>query len=100
MSLAATMQWELMPPLAAMTPNVAVAGVLEPAYDIAGDAFDYAFNGNEVDFAALLELQARASGLELRPENVEVDDGLTPVDPSPNGGAQVRDATPLRPDRS
>ena len=36
MSLAATMQWELMPPLAAATDRVAVAGVLEPAYDIAG----------------------------------------------------------------
>ena len=51
MSLAATMQWELMPPLAAATPDAAVAGVLEPAYDIAGDGFDYAFNGKEIDFA-------------------------------------------------
>jgi serine phosphatase RsbU (regulator of sigma subunit) len=51
MSLAATMQWELMPPLAAATPNAVVAGVLEPAYDIAGDAFDYAMNGSEIDFA-------------------------------------------------
>lgn len=51
MSLAATMQWELMPPLAAATPNAAVAGVLEPAYDVAGDAFDYALNGKEIDFA-------------------------------------------------
>jgi 3-hydroxyisobutyrate dehydrogenase-like beta-hydroxyacid dehydrogenase len=32
------------------------------------------------DFAVLLELQARASGLELVSEDVEVDDGLTPVD--------------------
>jgi len=54
--------------------------------------------GNEVDFAALLELEARASGLELEPENVEVDDGLSPVDPSANGGVQPRGATPLRPD--
>ena len=30
----------------------------------------------DVDFAALLELQARASGMELEPENVEVSDGL------------------------
>jgi len=58
-----------------------------------------ALSGNDVDFAALLELQARASGLELEPENVEVDDGLSPVDPSANGGAQVSGATPLRPDR-
>lgn len=53
MSLAATMQWELMPPLAAATERVAIAGVLEPAYDIAGDGFDYAINGGEVDFALL-----------------------------------------------
>jgi 3-hydroxyisobutyrate dehydrogenase len=30
----------------------------------------------DVDFAALLELEARAAGLELEPEGVEVDDGL------------------------
>ena len=32
------------------------------------------------DFAVLLELQARASGLELVSEDVAVDDGLTPPD--------------------
>jgi 3-hydroxyisobutyrate dehydrogenase len=42
-------------------------------------------SGNEVDFAALLDLTAKASGLELEPENVEVDDGLSPLDPSANG---------------
>jgi 3-hydroxyisobutyrate dehydrogenase len=31
----------------------------------------------DVDFAALLELQARGSALELRPEEVEVSDGLS-----------------------
>jgi 3-hydroxyisobutyrate dehydrogenase len=47
--------------------------------------------GNEVDFAALIELCAEASGLRLQPENVEVDDGLRPLDLAPpaNGdGAQ------------
>jgi 3-hydroxyisobutyrate dehydrogenase len=34
---------------------------------------------NAQDFAVLLVQQARASGLELKPENVPVDDGLTPV---------------------
>jgi 3-hydroxyisobutyrate dehydrogenase len=43
-------------------------------------------SGDDVDFAALLELAANASGLELRPENVEVDDGLGPSDPGVNGG--------------
>jgi 3-hydroxyisobutyrate dehydrogenase len=32
------------------------------------------------DFASLIELEARASGLTLVPENVKVDDGLSPVD--------------------
>jgi 3-hydroxyisobutyrate dehydrogenase-like beta-hydroxyacid dehydrogenase len=39
----------------------------------------------EEDFAVLLELQARASGWTLVPEDVAVDDGLTPADGS--GGA-------------
>ena len=33
---------------------------------------------DEEDFAKLIVLQARASGLELVPENVPVDDGLSP----------------------
>jgi 3-hydroxyisobutyrate dehydrogenase len=32
----------------------------------------------DVDFAALLELEAKASGLEIEPEGVEVSDGLEP----------------------
>jgi 3-hydroxyisobutyrate dehydrogenase-like beta-hydroxyacid dehydrogenase len=33
----------------------------------------------EEDFSILLDLQAAASGLELKPENVTVDDGLSPA---------------------
>ena len=44
MSLSAEMQWQLLPPLMMTTPQVAVAGALEPAYDVAGDSFDYALN--------------------------------------------------------
>ncbi|MGZ8737523.1 MAG: PP2C family protein-serine/threonine phosphatase [Nocardioides sp.] len=44
MSLSAEMQWGLLPPLMMTTPQVAVAGALEPAYDVAGDSFDYALN--------------------------------------------------------
>lgn len=36
--------------------------------------------GNEVDFAALIELCAEASGLQLEPEDVEIDDGLSPLE--------------------
>jgi 3-hydroxyisobutyrate dehydrogenase-like beta-hydroxyacid dehydrogenase len=51
--------------------------------------------GNDVDFASLLALEARAAGLELEPENVEVDDGLSPIEPSVNGAPA---GTPTRSD--
>jgi len=51
MSLPAGMQWDLLPPLNTRTPGATIAGLLEPAYDIAGDAFDYAVGGDRLDFA-------------------------------------------------
>jgi hypothetical protein len=54
MNLAAEMQWDmLMPPLAFTCPELAIAGTLEPAYVVAGDAFDYSLNGDVLDFAIL-----------------------------------------------
>ncbi len=53
MSLPAGMQWDLLPPLSARTVGALIAGVLEPAYDIAGDAFDYAVNGADLHFAII-----------------------------------------------
>lgn len=53
MSLPAGMQWDLLPPLNTRTPRALIAGMLEPAYDIAGDAFDYAFSANSLDFAII-----------------------------------------------
>jgi serine phosphatase RsbU (regulator of sigma subunit) len=44
MTLAAEMQWQLLPPLSVTDPRVAVGGVVEPAYAVGGDAFDYAIN--------------------------------------------------------
>ena len=46
MDLAAEFRWALLPPLTLWSPRVRIAGMLEPAYEIAGDAFDYAVNGN------------------------------------------------------
>jgi hypothetical protein len=37
--------------------------------------------GNEVDFAALIELVASGAGLELESEDAELDDGLSPLAP-------------------
>ncbi len=53
MSLPASMQWDLLPPLTARSAGAVLAGILEPAYDIAGDAFDYAVNGDDLHFAIL-----------------------------------------------
>ncbi|MGH9265632.1 MAG: PP2C family protein-serine/threonine phosphatase, partial [Acidimicrobiales bacterium] len=54
MNLAAEMQWDmLMPPLAFSSPELAIAGILEPAYFVAGDAFDYSLNGDLMGFAIL-----------------------------------------------
>ncbi len=51
MTLSAEMQWQLMPPLMMDTPQVAIAGALEPAYHVAGDSFDYALNGDVLHLA-------------------------------------------------
>jgi Stage II sporulation protein E (SpoIIE) len=51
MDLAAELRWALLPPLTCRTPQVVVAGILEPAYDIAGDAFDYALSGTMAQVA-------------------------------------------------
>jgi serine phosphatase RsbU (regulator of sigma subunit) len=53
MSLSAEMQWSLLPPLSMTTPQVAVAGILEPAYDVAGDSFDYALNDDVLHVAII-----------------------------------------------
>ncbi|MEV4300356.1 PP2C family protein-serine/threonine phosphatase [Microbispora rosea] len=45
MNVAAEMQWNLMPPLTFATPAVTIGAVLEPAYEIGGDAFDYSTSG-------------------------------------------------------
>src|SRR4051794_5312783 len=51
MSLAASMQWDLPPPLVFRTPAVTIAGILEPAYDVGGDCFDYALNDQLLSLA-------------------------------------------------
>jgi serine phosphatase RsbU (regulator of sigma subunit) len=53
MSVAAEIQWSLLPPLTMTVPQVAVAGILEPAYRLAGDSFDYALNDNILHIAVI-----------------------------------------------
>ncbi|WP_448624770.1 PP2C family protein-serine/threonine phosphatase [Geodermatophilus sp. URMC 64] len=60
LSLAAEMQWELLPPMSFGTHRLVITGGLEPAYDIGGDSFDYAINGSTAD---LLVIDAVGHGL-------------------------------------
>ena len=49
--LASEIQWGLLPPLTFASAEVAVAGILEPAYDVAGDSVDYAVDADLVRVA-------------------------------------------------
>jgi hypothetical protein len=42
MQLATEIVWSLLPPLTLTTPDAEVTGILEPCYEVGGDAFDYA----------------------------------------------------------
>ena len=49
--LAAEIQWGLLPPLTFASAQVSIAGLLEPAYDVAGDSVDYAVDPDLVRVA-------------------------------------------------
>jgi hypothetical protein len=53
MSVSAEIQWNLLPPLSMTVPQVEVAGILEPAYRVAGDSFDYALNNGILHMAVI-----------------------------------------------
>jgi 3-hydroxyisobutyrate dehydrogenase-like beta-hydroxyacid dehydrogenase len=66
LGLAAARQLDVPMPVAAVTAQLVQASVGSGRVD--------------EDFSILLDLQAAASGIELKPENVEVDDGLGAAD--------------------
>lgn len=51
MTLAAEIQWSLLPPLTFVNDSVTLAGGLEPAYEVAGDSLDYAVDAGIARFA-------------------------------------------------
>ena len=61
MTLAAELRWAMVPPLSFVNDVVEVCAVLEPAYEIAGDTFDYAHNGDVTHVAVF---DAVGHGLE------------------------------------
>ncbi len=91
MSLSAEMLWSLLPPLMMTTPQVAVAGILEPAYDVGGDCFDYALNddvlhvgiidamGHGLD-AAVMATVALAAYRHARRNDVDLPDVYAAMD--------------------
>jgi 3-hydroxyisobutyrate dehydrogenase-like beta-hydroxyacid dehydrogenase len=60
-------------------PMPVAAAARETVQALIGEGYE------DVDFMALLETQARASGLDLKAENVEVSDGLGGGQPEPVG---------------
>jgi serine phosphatase RsbU (regulator of sigma subunit) len=61
MALQAEMQHALMPPLTFGTDRLVISGMLAPTYEVGGDAFDYALNGN---IAHLAVFDAIGHGLQ------------------------------------
>jgi serine phosphatase RsbU (regulator of sigma subunit) len=53
LSLPASIQWDLLPPWSIRVPGAVIAGILEPAYDVAGDAYDYAASDGMLHFAVI-----------------------------------------------
>ncbi|MET8152482.1 PP2C family protein-serine/threonine phosphatase [Actinoplanes sp. NPDC049668] len=51
MQLAAEVLWNLLPPLTFIGRDVSISAALEPCYDVGGDAFDYAVNGDTLHLA-------------------------------------------------
>jgi serine phosphatase RsbU (regulator of sigma subunit) len=52
LTVAAEMQWALLPPTAYRDDQVSLAGLVEPAYSVAGDAFDWSVASQTVTIAA------------------------------------------------
>ena len=61
MTLAAEMQWSLMPPLTVGSERVVVSGSVQPSYEVGGDIFDYALSEERAHVAIF---DAMGHGLE------------------------------------
>jgi hypothetical protein len=84
MTLAASMQWDLLPPIVFRTAAVTLAGLLEPAYEVGGDCFDYAINWPVLDIAVMDSMghglnyrHDRRHGRTIEAMHRELDDTVT-----------------------
>lgn len=53
MAVSAELLWQLLPPLTFAVDTVVVSAILEPCYEVGGDAFDYALDGGRLALAVL-----------------------------------------------
>ena len=53
LTVAAELQWSLLPPPSYATAHIQLAASLEPSTEVAGDSFDYALNGDVLHLAVL-----------------------------------------------
>ena len=53
MAVSAELLWHLLPPLTFATDTTAISAILEPCYQVGGDAFDYALDGSTLALAVL-----------------------------------------------
>ncbi|MDO3700812.1 PP2C family protein-serine/threonine phosphatase [Micromonospora sp. C28SCA-DRY-2] len=53
MAVSAELLWHLLPPLTFAGPDTAISALLEPCYEVGGDAFDYALDGGVISLAIL-----------------------------------------------
>ncbi|HZA87724.1 MAG TPA: PP2C family protein-serine/threonine phosphatase, partial [Acidimicrobiales bacterium] len=97
MSLAAELQRGTLPPMTLATSQVMVTGILEPAYEVAGDTFDYALNtdmlhvaiidsvGHDIESSVVSHLvhgslrNSRRDGRDLPEVYVRANEALTMV---------------------
>ncbi|MGC4768518.1 PP2C family protein-serine/threonine phosphatase [Micromonospora sp. DT44] len=100
MQVAAEIVWGLLPPLTFATDDLVVTAILEPCYDVGGDIFDYALNGDVLSIAlfdtcghgikasSLASLavsayrNARRSGLDLVDTAISIDRWVRSEHPS------------------
>ncbi len=61
---AAELVWQQLPPLTAARESFVLSGLLEPAYEVGGDAFDYALSEERVDLA-IFDAMGHALGAGL-----------------------------------
>jgi len=91
MSLAAEIAWTLLPPLTVGTERLVISCVIAPTYEVGGDSFDYAVDGDRARFAVfdamghgldagLLATVAVAAYRNSRRQGLELPDTVRVID--------------------